>query len=109
MKKVKNYIKSIKEYLEANGRYEAIDSFSLESLEKAYITLIKAEEDIDSRGILVKNRYNDLTANPSVKIANDSRVQINKLLENMSITHKLRYKDVKAEEEETPLEQFLKE
>lgn len=109
MKKVKSYIKNIKDYLEANDRYESIDSYSLESLEKAYVTLIKAEEDLAKRGILVADRFGDLKANPSTKIANDSRIQINKLLENMGITHKLRYKDVKAEEEETPLDQFLKE
>ena len=107
-KKAADYVKSIKKYLEHVGRLEQIDSFALESLEKAYRTLLLAEEDVEATGILTTNRFGDKISNPSIKIANDSRIQINKLLENMDITHKQRYKKVVETEDDTEFEQFLK-
>lgn len=105
--KVNTFIKAITSYLKNAERLEDIDAYSIDSLEKAYKTLLEAEDDIETNGILAKNRFGDRIANPSIKIGNDARIQINKLLENMDITHKQRYKKVIEIEEDTPLDKFL--
>ena len=106
-KKAREYTQIVRDYLCSKDKLESIDIYTLESLEKAYRTLLLSEDDVDNRGILVTNRFDDIVANPAVKMANDTRIQINKLLENMGITHKLRYKNNAKEEEETDLDNFL--
>lgn len=106
--KVKELISSITKYLKNAGKLEKMDDYALESLEKAYRTLLLAEQDIETNGILTSNRFGDKIPNPSIKIANDARIQINKLFENMDLTHKQRYKKVVDQEEATEFEDFLK-
>lgn len=107
--KVKELLSSVTKYLKDSGKLEKLDSYALESLEKAYKTFLLAEQDIESNGILTSNRFGDKIPNPSIKISNDARIQINKLLENMDLTHKQRYKKVTDTEEATEFENFLNE
>lgn len=108
-KRVTDLITAIKSYLEANSKLENIDTALLESLESSYKNLLLAEEDIAKNGLFTTNRFGDKIANPAVKIANDAKIQMNKALEHLDVTVKLRCKNKPADkEEESPLEAFLK-
>lgn len=108
-KKVSSFITAIKSYLEANGKLESIDTALLESLESSYKNLLLAEEDICKTGLFTTNRFGDKIANPAVKVGNDAKIQMNKALEHLDVTVKLRCKNKPVDkEEESPLEAFLK-
>lgn len=107
----KAYIESVLQMLETNGIKDKVDDAALQMLARNYSTFIKASKIIEKDGLTVTSDRGNIAEHPAVKIGRDAQIQAMKVMQEFGLTAKSRSKLPKlnvANEEESPLEAFIK-
>lgn len=107
----KDYMKSVLAKLESSGVLEEVDTAALDMLARNYSMFINASRQIEREGATITNGRGNIVKHPAVTIARDAQIQAVKLMQEFGLTAKSRTKLPelgKQEEEESPLERFIK-
>ena len=107
----KTYIESVLQMLETNGIKDKVDDAALQMLARNYSTFIKASKIIEKEGLTFTSVRGNIAEHPAVKIGRDAQIQAMKVMQEFGLTAKSRSKLPKlnsANEEESPLEAFIK-
>lgn len=110
-KEAKAYMKDVLEKLEDSGVLENVDVAALDMLARNYSMFINASKQLEKEGVTIENRQGNIVKHPAVTIAKDAQVQAVKIMQEFGLTAKARTKLPKLEkkeEEDSPLEQFVK-
>ena len=97
--------------LEESGVLENVDTAALDMLARNYSMFIAASKQIEREGATITNVQGNIVKHPAVTIAKDAQVQAVKIMQEFGLTAKARTKLPKLdkkEEEDSPLEQFVK-
>lgn len=109
--KAQKWMKEIVEQLEAAGTFKEVNTATLDMLALTYDRYIKANKQVDLEGQTIVTRYDGIKPHPMIKVAKESLTQCMNILSECGLTvkskNKLKKKDV--EEEDSPLEEFIKE
>lgn len=110
-KEAKDYMKDVLQRLEESGVLENVDTAALDMLARNYSMFIAASKQIEREGATITNVQGNIVKHPAVTIAKDAQVQAVKIMQEFGLTAKARTKLPKLEkkEEDSPLEQFVKE
>lgn len=110
-KEAKDYMKNVLQRLEESGVLENVDTAALDMLARNYSMFIAASKQIEREGATITNVQGNIVKHPAVTIAKDAQVQAVKIMQEFGLTAKARTrlpKLDKKEEEDSPLEQFVK-
>ena len=110
-KEAKDYMKDVLLRLEESGVLENVDTAALDMLARNYSMFIAASKQIEREGATITNVQGNIVKHPAVTIAKDAQVQAVKIMQEFGLTAKARTKLPKLdkkEEEDSPLEQFVK-
>ena len=110
-KEANYYMKDVLLRLEESGVLENVDTAALDMLARNYSMFIAASKQIEREGATITNVQGNIVKHPAVTIAKDAQVQAVKIMQEFGLTAKARTrlpKLDKKEEEDSPLEQFVK-
>lgn len=110
-KEAKDYMKDVLQRLDESGVLENVDTAALDMLARNYSMFIAASKQIEREGATITNVQGNIVKHPAVTIAKDAQVQAVKIMQEFGLTAKARTrlpKLDKKEEEDSPLEQFVK-
>jgi phage terminase small subunit len=107
-----DFINAVHKFLKSkhDGKVPKEFSGGLNLLYSNYETFLKCKKQVKEDGLMIKNHLGDLTKHPLIKVGLDAQIQIIKLLPLFYLTEKsVAKKNDDKEEEESPLEEFLRE
>ena len=110
-KEAKDYMNDVLQRLEESGVLENVDTAALDMLARNYSMFIAASKQIEREGATITNVQGNIVKHPAVTIAKDAQVQAVKIMQEFGLTAKARTrlpKLDKKEEEDSPLDQFVK-
>lgn len=105
----KTYIAQVEKTLDEMGCFETIDGFNLDLLGDSLSLYLRAKEELDKNGLVVRDDRGRMVANPCVALVKNQQGVIIALMKELSIS--LRQRRFLTRDnivvEENPLDKFL--
>lgn len=111
-KEAKDYMQNVIDRLKETDIMQNVDSAALNMLAYNYSMYIKAGKELATSTLLLLSDRGNASPNPLIKIQKDAQTQAIKIMEKFGLTAKDRTYLTKmdnSEEEQSPLEQFVKQ
>ena len=106
------FIKSVIDEFDKENRLKQQDQMALYMLANSFNQYLNAKEEEHKKGLTTVSPTGLISVAPWVKIGRDAQIQVNKLLDSLALNpvarKKLMVLENDANENESPLQQFMK-